>query len=439
MKKIGLISFLKPKKWILARAKLLMLGMLVAIFIPYACAQSRGASFEYLNHIPISGKDPANKIDSVRELGWSPSSLAFSADGKRIAFTADSSRPFGVVDIESKKITPIQSQFKGPGTVHWSKRLNRLALVQDTEVSVFDMSGLLPKLLYTIENKMPNLLSAVSSSLVSVGEADYLMLAGVTSWRLDSSNANIVIYDFKTGERKLTYQFFNPPFDNQDGKGHVSTSVLAAVAAVTKDQSILVAVSTQKGKYVVEDGIRRVTMLRSLQVVNMTTNRSQCDIEIQQYRVVNGVLYSFGNPYLSILSTGKLLLRDQYRHDIYDMQTCEREHQLETQLHQPLIDFDKINGPRGKFAPPEWLATHKPPVLQTFTSPDDRWVFGTSYWAPKRSKAPFRIWQTTDWALIRDDVYDDDGSVTTAAFSQDGNYLAFGTANRITFYKLHIR
>ena len=286
---------------------------------------------------------------------------------------------------------------------------------------------------------MPKLLSAASSSLVSVGDADYLMLAGVTSWRLNSNNPHIAFYDLKTGERKLTYQFLNPPFDNQDGKGHVSTSVLAAVAVVTKDQSIIVAVSTEKGKSVVENGIRKVTMLRSLQVVNMTTNKPQCDIELQQYRVVNRTLCSFGNPYLSVLGAGKLLLRDQYRHDIHNMETCERKHQLETQLHQPFIESDKTNGPRGKFAPPKWLATHKPTVLRTFTSPDGRWMFGKSYWASKRSKAPFRIWQTTDWALIRDDVYDDDGSVTTAAFSQHGNYLAIGTANRITFYKLHIR
>lgn len=439
MNRIDLISFLKLGKSTPVRVGLFIFCLLCVGFIPYACAQSRNTTFEYLSYIPIAGKDQNTAVVTLNDLGWSPSSLAFSPDGTQIAFAADSNRPFGVVDIESKKITSIESQFKGPGAVHWSTKLNRLALVQNTEVSIFDMSGSAPRLLHTIENKMPKLLSAASSSIVSVGDSDYLMLAGVTNWRLDRSNPHIVFYDLKTGERRLTYQFLNPPFDNQDGKGHVSTSVLAAVATVTKDQSILVAASTQKGTYVVEDGIRKVSMLRSLQVVNMTDNRLQCDIELQQYRIVNSTRYSFGNPYLSVLKTGKLLLRDQYRHDVYDMKTCELEHQLETQLHQPFIEFDKINGPQGKSAPPGWLAKHKPPVLQTFSSPDGRWVFGTSYWAPKRNKAPFRIWQTADWSLIQDDVYVDDGSVTTAAFSQNGNYLAFGTANRITFYKLHIR
>ena len=114
---------------------------------------------------------------------------------------------------------------------------------------------------------------------------------------------------------------------------------------------------------------------------------------------------------------------------MFDTQTCQRTHSLEHELKEGLD-----HSPKSYLS----LPSRKPGVSQLTVSPDGRWLFGSSYWAPKPANAPMRMWRATDWRQLVDTTYQDDGSVTTAAFSLDGTQLAFGTSNRITFYQLKV-
>lgn len=414
---------------------LLVLGVSL---VTYSCAQS---GLVYLKYLPIGGKDPWQEIDTIPQLGWSPTSLAWSNDGKRVAFAAQSARPFGVVDIETKKITPLKSEFKGKGTVHWSTTMNRLALVQDTAFTVYDMNEDPPRALFSVENKFPKVLRNISSAIVSVQDDDYLILAGNTNWRLEPSNPHIAAYSFKTGERKLAYQFLNPLFDGIGGSGDPSMTVWGSAVSLNAQNEILVAVTgAATTKILNEAKLKTLVRPRILPVVNLTMGKIQCNIELRQDPLnLSGGERFLGHPSITALRNAQLILVDEHLTDVFDMNTCKRVTQLETELHRPFIEFYATYEPKGQFPDLEWLEKQKPSVSQTFTSPDGRWVFGRSPWAPKPSRAPFRLWRASDWKLIHDGTYESDGFIDTAAFSQDGQFLAFGSSNRITFYKLQTK
>ena len=72
------------------------------------------------------------------------------------------------------------------------------------------------------------------------------------------------------------------------------------------------------------------------------------------------------------------------------------------------------------------------------TSPDGRWLFADAPYTTHPSYAPFQLWRAADGALLHNGTWQFDGGVTTASFSQDGKYLAWGKSNEVIIYRIAV-
>ena len=223
-------------------------------FASTACSQVQPSALQEVQRVALHQPQPDADPKLAGLLELSPISLAWSPDGKRIAFATYSRLPVGVVDlrtlrrVEIAQPRPIDPPWPKLQAIHWSAKLNRLVLVQDVTFSVYDMAQAAPRLLYTVENKFPKLLDTEASALVHQGDDDYLILAARTTWRVDPTNPQIVAYSLKTGERKLAFQFYNPPVNMlSEGSPSMSPAPLKTpiAAGLAANGDILVTVSAR--------------------------------------------------------------------------------------------------------------------------------------------------------------------------------------------------
>lgn len=396
-------------------------------------AQGLPASLVPVKKIFIYGTDPRPASMASREAIWSPDSLAWSPDGQRIAFGAHSVRQFGVLDLKTEKITPIDTGFYGSGTVHWSSKLNRLAVVQPIETSVYDMSTSEPKLLFVIQNKFPKVLDTIGANIVTVVGEDYLVLVGTTNWRVDKTNPHIAAYNLRTGERKWTYQFLNPDFEAIRKNGATDVRPIKATATSNARGDLLVAVHTNRTRSVQLDPAGRIKSSVSdeaVWVINLSQGKEQCHIDMFASPTIQRSQY--GDPWgglyaLSPDPRGQWLLisHTQFKH-VYDLDTCSFRQALEPELDD------------GDHSPAGWkaLASSKASVSTTKVSPDGRWLVGYGPWAAKPDKAPLRLWRTADWSQAVDVTRISDGGTIDGEISRDGSHLAFAETNRLTIYRI---
>lgn len=368
--------------------KSLSLVFIAVAVMATACAKSDTGVLELIKTIPVRSSDEPQ----YAHLSWSPISLAWSPDGKRIAYTSTGLRRFGVIDIETGKNTEIVSEYLGSAVMLWAQNANRLVLIHSTSFVVFDMSQEPAKRLYAIENKFPKLLSPyvnnggdASLGIVSLQGKDHLVLVGTTNWRIEPTNPHIAVYDIETGQRveRFSYQFNNEPYDKQfpvrQKNGGTSFTPWRAKVGMNSIGEILVTTYASRDT-------SNSTYENVLFVVNLNTQKTICQFEIQQdHKDADGkpnvTVYTRHYLASNAIDTN-FLYSGPYKQVLYNAENCQKIHNM------PENYGDKNKGTVA--------------ATNTRISSDGRWIFGFDYNETHKDKAPFKLWQLNNGKLMHD-------------------------------------
>jgi hypothetical protein len=378
--------------------------------------------------IRFKNSDPLLSSVTLEKVHWSP-------DGKRIAVIKFDKSSFAIADVETGTVSDLDLRIPGfsDKSLNWSSRLNNLAITAANHTRVLNMATAPPETKYFINNVFPKVLIARGANIIQVKDEDWLLMGGTTTWSKEKENPHIAAYDIKSGELRGTFQFSDQETD--ETYGNTSFFIKHLASQVNNEGDVIVAVVAQ---HVIKKAIKDPypTSEHAVWIINLTKKKIHCKPNIfdSNIRYKEGIptIEVDGNFYgidISRDARSVVLSHTQFS-DVYDVQSCERRVMLDENLSRPFNDKRRQHDWYSK------LQTRPPDVGHIKISPDGRWMVGYSFWAPNPEKAPLRIWRTSDWSLIYDGTFPDEGGPWTAAFSYDGNRLAVATHSKLVIYEI---